>query len=201
MMISTTMTSLSKVYLYVCVYSNTFFSFTEPSPVDDIRVEDVSTTVVNISWKSPDAAASTYSYRILFGEKSDKISPTTSTEISELNPGTTYQFSIYSIAADNKTEGIPKEIDHCTSKSLEMYILKMCKLLLAQNKHFVHGGKSLCWVHLKTGLKVLFILFSVTKATLDGEEFKNLGTVIKNSNTQQRVKKMATGLIITHSLT
>ncbi|KAM3855913.1 receptor-type tyrosine-protein phosphatase eta [Vipera latastei] len=89
--------------------------YTKPSPVDDIRVEDVSTTMVNISWKSPDAAASTYSYRILFGGKSDKISPTTSTEISELNPGTTYRFSIYSIAADNKTEGIPKNKSHCTN--------------------------------------------------------------------------------------
>ncbi|XP_015678171.2 receptor-type tyrosine-protein phosphatase eta [Protobothrops mucrosquamatus] len=89
--------------------------YTKPSSVFDIRVEDVSTTVVNVSWKSPDAAASTYSYRILIGGKSDKISPITSTEISELNPGTVYQFSIYSIAADNKTEGIPKSIIHCTN--------------------------------------------------------------------------------------
>ncbi|ETE67868.1 Receptor-type tyrosine-protein phosphatase eta, partial [Ophiophagus hannah] len=97
----------------MCVFKY-FFSFTEPSSVFNITVEDVSTTMVNISWESPDAARSTYSYRILINGSSDKISPTTSSEISELNPGTNYQFSIYSIAADNKTEGTPKNIIHCT---------------------------------------------------------------------------------------
>uniref|UniRef100_A0A8C6XTK8 Receptor-type tyrosine-protein phosphatase eta n=1 Tax=Naja naja TaxID=35670 RepID=A0A8C6XTK8_NAJNA len=88
--------------------------YTKPSSVFNITVEDVSTTMVNISWESPDAARSTYSYRILINGSSDEISPTTSSEISELNPGTNYQFSIYSIAADNKTEGTPKNIMHCT---------------------------------------------------------------------------------------
>lgn len=119
------------MYRCMCVFKY-FFSFTEPSSVIDILVKDISTTMVNISWESPDAAASTYSYRILINGTSNETSPTTSTEISELNPGTNYQFSIYSIAADNKTEGIPKNISHCTGKSLEMYILKMYKLLCTE---------------------------------------------------------------------
>ncbi|XP_070620658.1 receptor-type tyrosine-protein phosphatase eta [Erythrolamprus reginae] len=89
--------------------------YTKPNSVFNITAEDVGTTMVNISWKNPDAAASTYSYRILINEATNKTSPTTSIEISELNPGTNYQFSIYSIAADNKTEGIPKNINHCTN--------------------------------------------------------------------------------------
>ncbi|XP_026524086.1 receptor-type tyrosine-protein phosphatase eta-like isoform X1 [Notechis scutatus] len=88
--------------------------YTKPSSVFNIIVEDVSTTMVNISWESPDAARSTYSYRILINGSSDTISPTTSSAISDLNPGTNYQFSIYSIAADNKTEGTPKNKNHCT---------------------------------------------------------------------------------------
>ncbi|XP_058014247.1 receptor-type tyrosine-protein phosphatase eta isoform X2 [Ahaetulla prasina] len=89
--------------------------YTKPSSVVNITVKDVSTTVVNVSWESPDAAASSYSYKILINGIPNKISPTTNTEISELNPGTNYQFSIYSIAADNKTEGTPKNIIHCTN--------------------------------------------------------------------------------------
>ncbi|XP_032078046.1 receptor-type tyrosine-protein phosphatase eta isoform X2 [Thamnophis elegans] len=93
-------------------------AYTKPSSVFNITVKDVSTTTVNISWESPDAAASTYSYRILINgtiDETNKTSPTTNTEISELNPGTNYKFSIYSIAADNKTEGIPENIIHCTN--------------------------------------------------------------------------------------
>ncbi|XP_070813531.1 receptor-type tyrosine-protein phosphatase eta-like [Pituophis catenifer annectens] len=89
--------------------------YTKPSSVFNITVKDVSTTVVNISWESPDAAASTYSYRILINETHNKTSPTTSTEISELNPGTNYKFSIYSIAADKKTKGAPENITHWTN--------------------------------------------------------------------------------------
>ncbi|XP_063145438.1 receptor-type tyrosine-protein phosphatase eta [Candoia aspera] len=89
--------------------------YTKPSSVLNITIIDVSTTVVNVSWKSPDRASSTYSYRILINGESDKISPTTSTEISELNPGSEYTFSIYSIAADNKTKGTLRSIIHCTN--------------------------------------------------------------------------------------
>ncbi|XP_007439776.2 receptor-type tyrosine-protein phosphatase eta, partial [Python bivittatus] len=89
--------------------------YTKPSSVYNIRVIDVSTTMVKISWKSPDAAASTYSYRILINGESEKISPTPSTDISGLNPGTNYNFSIRSIAADHKTEGTPESINNCTN--------------------------------------------------------------------------------------
>ncbi|XP_062823723.1 receptor-type tyrosine-protein phosphatase eta [Anolis carolinensis] len=90
--------------------------YTKPSSVNNIGVTDISTTVVNLTWKNPDRASPQYSYRIHTsgGEVENMTSPTTHVEISKLNPGTSYTFSIYSVAG-NETEGSPSSTNHCTN--------------------------------------------------------------------------------------
>ncbi|XP_062973251.1 receptor-type tyrosine-protein phosphatase eta [Elgaria multicarinata webbii] len=95
---------------------NSTTTYTIPSSVSSINVTDVSTTMVNLSWENLDVASSNYSYRIRISGDVNKnqTSQTTSAEISELNPGTKYAFSIYSVARNN-TEGSPNSINHCTN--------------------------------------------------------------------------------------
>nr|XP_060624218.1 receptor-type tyrosine-protein phosphatase eta [Anolis sagrei ordinatus] len=96
--------------------ANTATVYTKPSSVNSISVTDISTTVVNVTWKNPDRASPRYSYRIHTsgGDVENMTSPTTHIEISKLSPGTSYTFSIYSVAG-NKTEGSPSSINHCTN--------------------------------------------------------------------------------------
>uniref|UniRef100_G1K895 Receptor-type tyrosine-protein phosphatase eta n=1 Tax=Anolis carolinensis TaxID=28377 RepID=G1K895_ANOCA len=82
-----------------------------PLPVSNIHTENINTTTVKLTWENGDLHASTspqYSYRIHTsgGEVENMTSPTTHVEISKLNPGTSYTFSIYSVAG-NETEGSP----------------------------------------------------------------------------------------------
>ncbi|KAJ7344390.1 hypothetical protein JRQ81_000340 [Phrynocephalus forsythii] len=90
--------------------------FTIPSPVFNISITNITTTVVHLIWKNLDSASPEYSYRIYVNGSADMnmMSPVTSATISGLSPGTRYTFSIYSIAGDNKTEGNPSSIDDCT---------------------------------------------------------------------------------------
>ncbi|KAF7245563.1 Receptor-type tyrosine-protein phosphatase eta [Varanus komodoensis] len=93
--------------------------YTIPSSVSNISVTNVSTTMVKLSWKNLDKASPEYSYRIYISGNinENKTSQTTNAEISNLMPGTTYTFSIYSIASNNKTEGSPSNITQCTDPS------------------------------------------------------------------------------------
>ncbi|XP_043404784.1 receptor-type tyrosine-protein phosphatase eta isoform X3 [Chelonia mydas] len=85
--------------------------YTMPTPVFNIEVSNVSTDEVSLTWENKDAAASEYSYRILI---ENKTSPTRNMTVNvseavirDLNPGTFYNFTIFPLAADNKTEGDP----------------------------------------------------------------------------------------------
>ncbi|KAM9149381.1 receptor-type tyrosine-protein phosphatase eta [Pangshura tecta] len=84
--------------------------YTMPTPVFNIEVSNVSTHEVSLRWENKDAAASEYSYRILIANEPSSTwnmtSNTTKAVITNLNPGTFYQFTIFPRAAD-KTEGDP----------------------------------------------------------------------------------------------
>ncbi|CAM5149718.1 unnamed protein product [Natator depressus] len=95
--------------------------YTMPTPVFNIEVSNVSTDKVSLTWENKDAAASEYSYRIL---TENKPSPTKNMTVSareavipDLNPGTFYNFTIFPLAADNKTEGDPNSTSIYTRPS------------------------------------------------------------------------------------
>uniref|UniRef100_A0A8C5TSP6 Receptor-type tyrosine-protein phosphatase eta n=1 Tax=Malurus cyaneus samueli TaxID=2593467 RepID=A0A8C5TSP6_9PASS len=82
--------------------------FTEPSPVLDLKAEYVGVTSVNLTWVVNDSASDSYTYRIQFENGTsgkDLTSNDTKAEITELIPGTMYNFTVFAVAADNKTEG------------------------------------------------------------------------------------------------
>uniref|UniRef100_A0A8D0GFQ0 Fibronectin type-III domain-containing protein n=1 Tax=Sphenodon punctatus TaxID=8508 RepID=A0A8D0GFQ0_SPHPU len=85
---------------------------TKPSPVFDIQIENINTTAVSLRWKINDTVASEYTYRIRVegnGTSSEVTTTTnaTNTVIAGLEPGTLYNFTLYSQVADDKTEGDP----------------------------------------------------------------------------------------------
>ncbi|CAM5120554.1 unnamed protein product [Eretmochelys imbricata] len=88
--------------------------YTMPSPVFNIKVSNVSTDEVSLTWENKDAAASEYSYRILIENKTSTTRNMTvnarEAVILGLNPGTFYNFTIFPLAADNKTEGDPNSM-------------------------------------------------------------------------------------------
>ncbi|KFP89958.1 Receptor-type tyrosine-protein phosphatase eta, partial [Apaloderma vittatum] len=82
--------------------------FTEPSPVLDLKAEYVGETSVNLTWVVSDTASSSYTYRIEVVNGSSHRNLTSgvkAVEITELIPGTTYNVTVFAVAADGQTEG------------------------------------------------------------------------------------------------
>lgn len=97
---------------------------TVPSSVINITATDISSVEVSLSWVNMDLASPTYSYRIHISRENgttdeDKTARKTSATFSQLTPGVNYTFNIYSVAADNTTEGNPDSISLFTSKSIK----------------------------------------------------------------------------------
>ncbi|EMP35761.1 Receptor-type tyrosine-protein phosphatase eta [Chelonia mydas] len=133
---------------YYCMYKsadnktegdpNSASIYTMPSPVFNIKVSNVSTDKVSLTWENKDAAAFEYSYRVLI---ENKTSPTGSVTVSAreaviagLNPGTFYNFTIFPLAADNKTEGDPNSVSICTSQVKSERVVSMNKALPAKER-------------------------------------------------------------------
>ncbi|KAM9605163.1 receptor-type tyrosine-protein phosphatase eta-like isoform 3-T3 [Morphnus guianensis] len=82
--------------------------YTKPSPVLDLKAEYVGVTSVNLTWMVNDATSNSYTYRIevISGTSvSNLTSDVTKAEITELIPGTVYNFTVFAVAADGQTEG------------------------------------------------------------------------------------------------
>ncbi|XP_030338613.1 receptor-type tyrosine-protein phosphatase eta isoform X4 [Strigops habroptila] len=82
--------------------------YTKPSPVLDLKAEYVGVTSVNLSWAVNDTASNSYTYSIevVSGTSARNLmSNVTKTEITELIPGTMYNFTVFAVAADDQTEG------------------------------------------------------------------------------------------------
>ncbi|NXO49477.1 PTPRJ phosphatase, partial [Aramus guarauna] len=82
--------------------------YTEPSPVFDLKAEYVDVTSVNLTWVVNDTASSSYTYMIevVSGTSVRNLtSYVTEAEITELIPGTLYNFTVFAVAADDQTEG------------------------------------------------------------------------------------------------
>ncbi|XP_040985193.1 receptor-type tyrosine-protein phosphatase eta isoform X5 [Aquila chrysaetos chrysaetos] len=82
--------------------------YTKPSPVHDLKAEYVGVTSVNLTWAVSNAASNSYTYRIeVISDTSVRnlTSSVTKVEITELIPGTMYNFTVFAVAADGQTEG------------------------------------------------------------------------------------------------
>ncbi|NXY02105.1 PTPRJ phosphatase, partial [Pteruthius melanotis] len=87
--------------------------YTKPSPVVDLKAEYVGVTSVILTWVMNDNTSDSYTYRIQFvnGTEENLTFSGTKAEITELIPGTMYNFTVFAVAADNKTEGEGNSID------------------------------------------------------------------------------------------
>ncbi|XP_071894641.1 receptor-type tyrosine-protein phosphatase eta isoform X4 [Anas platyrhynchos] len=93
---------------------------TRPSKVDDLQVVDVGVTSVNLTWEVNDSASDTYTYRIEVANGTsfwNETSNVKKAEITELIPGTNYNFTVFAVAADNQTEGEGASISQYTIPS------------------------------------------------------------------------------------
>ncbi|NWI61087.1 PTPRJ phosphatase, partial [Calyptomena viridis] len=91
--------------------------YTKPSPVLHLEAEYVGETSVNLTWDTNDNASNSYTYRIEVVNDSsirNLTSTVTKAEITELFPGTMYNFTVFAVAADNETEGEGRSISICT---------------------------------------------------------------------------------------
>ncbi|XP_077036024.1 receptor-type tyrosine-protein phosphatase eta isoform X5 [Agelaius phoeniceus] len=85
--------------------------YTRPSRVLDLEAESIGVNSVTLKWAVNDSAADTYTYRIevVNGTSDTPVKNVTSNQnkakITELIPGTLYNFTVFAVAADNETEG------------------------------------------------------------------------------------------------
>ncbi|NWZ92454.1 PTPRJ phosphatase, partial [Nesospiza acunhae] len=85
--------------------------YTRPSRVHDLKAESIGVTSVTLKWMVNDSAADNYTYRIevVNGKNDTSVKNVkaneTRAEITGLIPGTPYNFTVFAVAADNKTEG------------------------------------------------------------------------------------------------
>ncbi|NWS05235.1 PTPRJ phosphatase, partial [Motacilla alba] len=85
--------------------------YTRPSPVLDLEVESIGVTSVTLKWVVNDSASDTYTYRVevVNGTDGTPVKNVTSNgnraEITDLIPGTPYNFTVFAVAADHVTEG------------------------------------------------------------------------------------------------
>ncbi|NXX17917.1 PTPRJ phosphatase, partial [Podargus strigoides] len=82
--------------------------FTEPSPIHDLKAEYVGTEKVNLTWAVSDAASNSYTYRVEVvngASVRNLTSDVTKIEITELLPGTMYNFTVFAVVNGSLTEG------------------------------------------------------------------------------------------------
>ncbi|NXP37712.1 PTPRJ phosphatase, partial [Leiothrix lutea] len=82
--------------------------YTRPSRVLDLEAEPIGVTSVTLKWAVNDSASDTYTYRVEVGNGTlvqNRTFNETRAEITELIPGTEYNFTVFAVAADNVTEG------------------------------------------------------------------------------------------------
>ncbi|XP_063254208.1 receptor-type tyrosine-protein phosphatase eta [Prinia subflava] len=94
--------------------------YTRPSRVLDLEAESIGVTSVTLKWAVNDSASDTYTYRIEVVSDPFVKNLTfndTKAEITELIPGTMYNFTVFAVAANNKTEGEGVPVDLYTRPS------------------------------------------------------------------------------------
>uniref|UniRef100_A0A7M4FGL7 Receptor-type tyrosine-protein phosphatase eta n=1 Tax=Crocodylus porosus TaxID=8502 RepID=A0A7M4FGL7_CROPO len=98
---------------------NSVTVYTKPSPVFGIQAIDISTGYVTLTWKNNDSAADNYIYVIEIFKHgtlmNETFSESAAVVITGLEPGTSYNFTVYPLALDNKTRGYSDSASVCTN--------------------------------------------------------------------------------------
>ncbi|XP_016154383.1 PREDICTED: receptor-type tyrosine-protein phosphatase eta [Ficedula albicollis] len=104
--------------------------YTRPSRVHNLTAESIGVTSVTLKWEVNDIASDSYTYRIEFVNDTFVKSLTfsdTKAEITDLIPGTPYNFTVFAVAADDETEGEgvtielytrPRQVHNLTAESI-----------------------------------------------------------------------------------
>uniref|UniRef100_A0A8C5R1K3 Protein-tyrosine-phosphatase n=1 Tax=Leptobrachium leishanense TaxID=445787 RepID=A0A8C5R1K3_9ANUR len=92
---------------------------TEPLPVKQLRSSNVTSDSVSLIWDHPDEYKSDYSYRVQTANSSsvtlkNQTTATNQSVVTDLTPGETYTFTVFTRAADNVTESEPDSYMTCT---------------------------------------------------------------------------------------
>ncbi|NXV82623.1 PTPRJ phosphatase, partial [Atlantisia rogersi] len=98
---------------------------TRPSPVLHLKAEYVGVTSINLTWVVNDTASSSYTYRIEVENGASVMNLTsnlTEVEITELIPGTVYNFTVFAVLAGGQTEGEGVSISQCTRPSPVLHL-------------------------------------------------------------------------------
>uniref|UniRef100_A0A8C5QQV8 Protein-tyrosine-phosphatase n=1 Tax=Leptobrachium leishanense TaxID=445787 RepID=A0A8C5QQV8_9ANUR len=99
--------------------SVSYMTCTEPLPVKQLRSSNVTSDSVSLIWDHPDEYKSDYTYRVQTANSSSVTlkNQTTATNqfvVTNLTPGETYTFTVFTRAADNVTESEPVSHTTCT---------------------------------------------------------------------------------------
>ncbi|NXR52815.1 PTPRJ phosphatase, partial [Hippolais icterina] len=148
--------------------------YTRPSQVLDLKAESVGVTSVTLKWVANDSASDTYTYRIEVVNDTFVQNLTfsdTKAKITELMPGTLYNFTVSAVAADNETEGGRVPIDLYTKPS-QVHDLKAESIGVTSVtlKWLVNGSASDTYrievVNGTSGTPVKNVTFNDTKAEI-----------------------------------
>ncbi|XP_059389008.1 receptor-type tyrosine-protein phosphatase eta-like isoform X2 [Carassius carassius] len=109
-----TQTNSTSVYLnWTGQFPTNSQTFTlRPEPVSNLSVHSITVSSVNLNWTLQNGI-SLY-YKVAWGVNLLLTTNQTSILISQLAPGTKYNFSVTSVASDNRTEGSAAEISQNT---------------------------------------------------------------------------------------
>ncbi|NXJ61143.1 PTPRJ phosphatase, partial [Rostratula benghalensis] len=95
-------------------------NYTRPSAVHGLQAVYVGVTSVTLTWAVTDSASDSYTYRIEVANGTsvrNVTSNATEVEITELIPGTLYNFTVFAAVNDSQTEGEGVSVANYTSKS------------------------------------------------------------------------------------
>uniref|UniRef100_A0A8C3NZ58 Receptor-type tyrosine-protein phosphatase eta n=1 Tax=Cyanoderma ruficeps TaxID=181631 RepID=A0A8C3NZ58_9PASS len=112
---------LALLWLVFCALLFVALPFTGPSRVLDLVAESIGVTSVTLKWVVNDSASDTYTYRVEFENDTfveNRTFSDTRAEITGLIPGTLYNFTVFAVAADHKTEGEGRSRGLYTSKEM-----------------------------------------------------------------------------------
>uniref|UniRef100_A0A8C5WKS8 protein-tyrosine-phosphatase n=1 Tax=Leptobrachium leishanense TaxID=445787 RepID=A0A8C5WKS8_9ANUR len=96
-----------------------FITCTEPLPVKQFRSSDVTSDSVSLIWVHPDDYKSDYTYRVQTANSSsvtlkNQTTATNQSVVTNLTPGETYTFTVFTRAADTVTESVSVSHTTCT---------------------------------------------------------------------------------------
>uniref|UniRef100_A0A8C5R5R9 protein-tyrosine-phosphatase n=1 Tax=Leptobrachium leishanense TaxID=445787 RepID=A0A8C5R5R9_9ANUR len=96
--------------------------YTKPLPVKQLRSSNVTSDSVSLIWDHPDEYKSDYTYRVQTANSSsvtlkNQTTATNQSVVTNLTPGETYTFTVFTRAADTVTESEPVSYTICIAPS------------------------------------------------------------------------------------